>query len=954
MTPLDEHKKNKPSDAETIEENGGRTSWLIAGNVAPVIGVAAEPLFQVVKVAAAGVSQVENQASVIRGKIEDAIGEAQLEDAEKQLAEKLQDLEPLVTLFKSVRTIAESDDDARTFKWDTGEFSKSLNPGLPEITLTMKADAKISFIVDATDTAKPDDIPGTSFHLSASGKISVGAEAEAAFRVLAASGNVSFAYSESVDYGFRVNAQQDKGVPMLLAITAGLTHIDFDVASFDETREALGDDDGYVALETITLERKLDFNAGAKLGVKVPFNVAGVNTSFTVSIANGHELTLKIREQQLLNSTALLVDVDAKQQKEKIAGFTFGLSVGIAALGEDVIDAIKKALKEFGAGLDEVEELVNQSAALEERINLLLPGQYFEKTLLKKIEADTDFKSIFATLLGKDESWSVTDLSDDIKGFASDIVDDFLGLFGGGAITGADSLAEKIKAELLERVGAESDARLGKLDDLLSETHKEAMDAIKAKLDDLTEDKKEDLKKLLRLDDIRNIEKKLLGVIEDVRSQLKKVSTFVSDSASELLSVQIARETKNQSLLTALAQFRFSEEVKAATGASFEAVATARATQLQAASTQYGNLVGKPLKTLNHWVDPSLATLPNGVEFLSGSLKRVRKRTTTGSAAIGFLGLNFSSKKIKSTSIGVERFPDGSVRMGATSKLQNTLSNWKGTRIFDIDAAATFAKGKAANEPTDGMTFRILSREEGKKDEGDITSSDITDYLERLVAIDFVPPQRASAMAAHADAELENTGKHGYEFEVVLDFDEASADAFCKAANTQRDLAVYMARRALLEHHTTLDVYMQVLAGEDWRSMTEEEQDDAFMNVSWNELRKLGETLAMSPAKQGAIRGHFRKLQEYPAHWADGFGALGKLLVTPDLDDEQVEDIVGDFTDGLSPWCKPTPGGTDRASDMTVAFFEAMISFAGEVQGVTLPVSLLKYRQKKDGPATLF
>ncbi|SDE12803.1 hypothetical protein [Kordiimonas lacus] len=939
MTPPDEQATGAAAAAPTqVWKKAYGNPWLIAGKLAPVVGTVAEPLFEVVKAASTGVTAISGDAAALKAKLEATIGSELTDKAEQELAKPLAEIQNITGLFKPVRVVAEGSAAERTIDWNVGDFSKQL-PGtvkLATFALDLSASGSMAFVVDPTDTAAPDSIPGTSFHLTAEGRIGVGAEAQASFSVLSLGASAKFSYMESVDFGFKVDAANDAAVPMLLAMTAGLTQVGFDVTDFEATRSAIGVSDGYVALENITLKRGTDMSAGGNIAATIPFKVGSIKFGISASLVNGKHVTMGVSRE----GASLIVDLNSNESNVKTAGFTFGLSVGIAALGQGVLTEIRTALGDVGKGLDEVEGVINKGLALEDKLNTLLPGQYIEKTVLAKLAADTDFNTLLGKLLGKPAGWTVTDIGDDLGTFIGDKADDVLGLFKNSALaqnTGLTDLAEEIKAELVERVGTGINDQLSKVDDAVTGAQQQLVSDVTEKLNSLDAAVQKEIAKLLHLKDINNFAAKVLGVIEDIRGQLKKVTDYISDDSSELLAVSIARQTENKSLITGLGKFQFSPTAADGTDT------------LAGAQTQYNALLAKPHRTVRGWLDPTVASLPAGVTFLEGSLKGIWQTTRTGTAAVGFLGMDFASSITAQSGVSVVRLPSG-IQLVATADIKRVKKSWWGSRTFDISAASTYALDRAANENTDGMKFTLTSKDGGDPDKGEITAADMQKYLTRLVGIKLVPMDRAQKMIDYGKAN-----GPGEEFTVLLSFDEASADAFCTAMISNYSTAVNCAAQALLANHTYLRAYMGQLFGSDWETtLTDEQQVTKFLKVGFFQIKDMAADISASQAAASQVRESFLILQDMPAKLATAFSALGKIVSTKGLTQAQIEGLVAQYTKGLKPWNNPSYGGKYVASDVTVSFFDALIRFAAAAPNVELPVSVLKYRQQADGPVQFF
>ncbi|MFC4347175.1 hypothetical protein ACFO5Q_04900 [Kordiimonas lipolytica] len=939
MTPPDEQGTAPAAAPTEVWQKSYGNPWLIAGKLAPAVGVAAEPLFDVVKAVSSGVTAISGDAAAIKAKLEATIGSELTDKAEQEFAKPLADIQNITDKFKPVRVVAEGSLEARTFEWNVGNFSKELpaTVKLATFALDMSASASMAFVVDAADTpAAPDSIPGTSFHLTAQGRIGVGAEAQASFSVFSLGASAKFSYMESVDFGFKVDAANDAAVPMLLAMTAGLTQIGFDVTDFEATRSAIGLSDGYVSLETITLERGVDMSAAGNIAATIPFKVGNVKFGISASLVNAKQVTLGVTRE----GASLIVELNSEESSVKTAGFTFGLSVGIAALGQGVLTEIRNGLGDVGKGLDEVEAVVNKGLALEDKLNTLLPGQYIEKTILAKLAADTDFNTLLGKLLGKPEGWTVSDIGTDIGTFIGDKADDVLGLFKStplGQNKDLAALAEQIKTELVSRAGTEINDQLSKVDTAVTEAQQELISKVTGALNSLDTKVQAEIAKLLHLKDINNFADKVLGVIEDIRGQLQKVTDYISDDSSELLAISIARQTENKSLVTGLGKFQFSPTAADGTNT------------LAGAAVEYNALLARPHATVRGWLNPSMATLPDGVTFLEGSLKGLWQHTRTDTAAIGFLNMDFNSALTAQSGVSVVRLPSG-IQMVATADVTRVKKSWWGTRTFDISAASTYAMDRAADENTDGMKFTLTSMEGGDAEKGEITAAEMQSYLTRLVGIKLVPQDRAQAMIDYGKAN-----GPGEEFEVLLSFDQSSADAFCTAMNAQYAVAVDCAAKALLANHKYLRAYMGQLFGADWETALQPEQQvNKFLNAGFFQIQDMANDISASPANAAQVVKTFQNLQEMPGKLANAFGALGQIVTTKGLTKDQLAAKVALYTKGLTPWNNPTYGGNYVASDVTVSFFDALIRFASAAPGVELPVSVLKYRQQAGGPVQFF
>jgi len=933
MTPPDEQGTVPAAAPTEVWQKSYGNPWLIAGKLAPAVGVAAEPLFDVVKAVSSSVTAISGDAAAIKAKLEATIGSELTDKAEQEFAKPLADIQNITDKFKPVRVVAEGSLAERTFEWNVGNFSKELpaTVKLATFALDLSASGSMAFVVDAADTpAAPDSIPGTSFHLTAQGRIGVGAEAQASFSVFSLGASAKFSYMESVDFGFKVDAANDAAVPMLLAMTAGLTQIGFDVTNFQATSGAIGVSDGYVALETITLQRGVDMSAGGNIAATIPFKVGNLKFGISASLVNGKHVTMGVTRQ----GASLIVDLNSNESSVKTAGFTFGLSVGIAALGQNVLSAIRTALGDVGKGLDEAEAAINKGLQLETKLNTLLPGQYIEKTVLAKLAADTDFNTLLGKLLGKPAGWTVMDFGTDLETYIADAADDAVGIFKGTPLT---SLANQIKEELVSRAGTEINSQISKVDTAVTEAQQELISKVTNELNGLDAKVQKGIAKLLHLKDINNFADKVLGVIEDIRGQLQKVTDYISDDSSELLAISIARQTENKSLITGLGKFQFSPTAADGTNT------------LAGAEQQYNALMARPHATVREWLNPSLAALPDGVTFLEGSLKGLWQHTRTDTAAIGFLNMDFNSALTAQSGVSVVRLPSG-IQMVATADVTRVKKSWWGTRTFDISAASTYAMDRAADENTDGMKFTLTSMEGGDADKGEITAAEMQSYLTRLVGIKLVPQDRAQAMIDYGKAN-----GPGEEFEVLLSFDQSSADAFCTAMNAQYAVAVDCAAKALLANHKYLRAYMGQLFGADWETaLPEVLQVNKFLNAGFFQIQDMANDISASPANAAQVIKTFQNLQEMPGKLANAFGALGQIVTTKGLTKDQLADKVALYTKGLKPWNNPTYGGNYVASDVTVSFFDALIRFAGAAPGVELPVSVLKYRQQAGGPVQFF
>jgi|GEM_PF-1755008 len=934
MTPPDEQGTSTPTTAPNqVWQQAYGNPWLIAGKLAPAIGAVAKPLLEVVKVASEGVTAATDDAAAIEAKVEAGIGSALTDKVEQEFAKPLAEIQNITGLFKPVSVVAQGDVTERTIEWNVGTFSKTLPEAvkLATFALDLSASGSMAFVVDpAAPAGAPATSPASSFHLTAEGRIGVGAQAQASFSVFNAGASASFSYMESVDFAFEVSAANGAPVPMLLAMTAGLTQIGFDVTNFDATRGAIGVSDGYVALETVTLTRGVDMSAGGNIAATIPFKVGNLKFGISASLVNGKHVTMGVSRE----GASLIVELNAQESSVKTAGFTFGLSVGIAALGQGVLTAIRSSLGTIGQGLDKVENLIDEGLGLETKLNTLLPGQYIEQHVVSKLESDTDFNTLLGKLLGKPAGWMFSDIGTGLETYISDAADDAVGIFKGTPLTG---LANQIKEQLVERAGTEINDQLGKVDSAVTSAQQQLISDVTTKLNSLDASVQQEIAKLLHLKDINNFADKVLGVIEDIRGQLQKVTDYISDDSSELLAVSIARQTENKSLVTGLGKFQFSP------------TASDGSNTLQGAEATYNALLAKPHATVRDWLNPSVATLPAGVTFLEGSLKGIWQNTRTDTAAVGFLNMDFNSSLTAQSGVSVVRLPSG-IQLVATADVTRVKTSWWGSRTFDISAASTYALDRAADENTDGMKFTLSSKEGGDSEKGEITAGEMQSYLTRLVGIKLVPESRAQAMIDYGKAN-----GPGDEFDVLLSFDQASADAFCTAMNTQYATAVDCAAKALLANHQALRAYMGQLFGANWETALQPEQQvSKFLNAGFFQIQDMANDISAGPANAAQVIKTFQNLQEMPAKLANAFGALGQIVTTKGLTQGQLEAKVALYKKGLTPWNNPTFGGNYVASDVTVAFFDTLIRFAAAAPGVELPVSVLKYRQQADGPVQFF
>ncbi len=921
-----------PTDLKPWTTDDGQP-WLIAGELAPLVGKAAKPLYEITADTAALVNASLSSASMIAGTLEEVMGKLGLEAKVAPYVKALGSLAKLKVIYRPVRDFAdaEANDLESEWKWKDELFPKKIPAEIKPAKFALELKASADFMFKVDQKADTDDIPGTSMRLSVAGSFSASGDASADVSVVSLSGNASVTFTEGVEYGLQVLPKDEAGVPLLVAMTATLYQVGFDVDEFAATRAAFRSVATPVTVKQIKMDRALDLSVGGGLKLDVPFNVGTFTGHVSASFTSAKYAKLKITPDE--DSNGIKVDVDAMRSSTSKTGFGFGVSVGVSALGGATLTKIKGGLGSLGKTLDKVHAVIEENSDLSGKLDELLPGKWVTEKFLSKVDEVDELKDLLGKVVGvKPQEVSSDAIEKALGGVIAEGVDATAGLFGG--IKGSAAMAESVKAALTEVATKAVGSELDKLDGTLKEVHGELVSEVTDALGNLDSEVKEAISKYLDLPQLEASLDKVLEFIDDVRSELKKIADYLSDQSAELFSLSYARSRQKDKSAKALATLVVQDE--------------------DGSGDAYKSLIRAPLKSVSAWIKE---TKPACVDFESGTLKEVRRTVTTNNVAIGLLNLKLASDTVMEQKLSLTYGIDGGLLITDDSKLSTTRSLLGSSRMLEVESAVSFARASKGDDTTaatlasDGLQFRIVF-----KDKDDLDPSEASKYLAPFVTLGIVEQEDLGQLVSMIKA-AEASGQKGYAYSMLVAFDEAASDAICTTAAGNPAKVRKIAAQEWASRSTALNRYLYhnntelKFNGKYWFQLTPAQQGAVLLKVANKAfIKDLSEGYSL--AKAAAFRKDMSNIQSMPGKFASAFSVLGKLHQDDNATEDEIREATKDFVKDLKLWVNPQISIANRPRDVTVAFFAALTALAQEA-GQNPPVAVLKYWGKKDGAAVV-
>lgn len=907
--------------------------WLIAGELAPLVGKAAKPLYEITADSAALVNASLSSASMIASTLDNVMNNLGLAAEVAPYVKALGELSKLKVMYRPVRDFADAqaNDLEAEWKWKDELFSKKISTGteLAKFVLELKASADFMFKVD--QKADTDDIPGTSMRLSVAGSFSASGDASADVSVVSLTGNASLSFSEGVEYGLQVLPKDESGVPLLVAMTATLYQIGFDVDNFAATQAAFRSVVTPVTVKQIKMDRALDLSVGGGLNLEVPFNVGTFTGYVSASFTSAKYAKLTVTPDD--GDSGIKVDVDAMRSSTSKTAFGFGVSVGVSALGGTTLTKIKDGLGSLGTTLDKIHAVIEENSDLSGKLDELLPGKWVTEKILAKVDSTSELKDLLGKVIGiKPQDISSDAIEKALGGVIAEGVDATAGLFNG--IKGSAAMAESVKAALTEVATKAVGSELDKLDGTLTEVHEELVSEVTDALGNLDSKVKQAISKYLDLPQLEADINKVLEFIDDVRGELKKIADYLSEQSAELFSLSYARSRQKDKSAKVLATLLVQDE--------------------QGAGDAYQSLITAPLKSVSAWIKE---TKPACVNFESGTLKEVRRTITTNNVAVGLLNLKLSSDTVIDQKLSLTYGIDGGLLITDDSKLSKTRSLLGSSRMFEVESAVSFARVKKGGATTastlasDGLQFRIVF-----KDKDDLEPSEASKYLAPFVDLGIVEQEDVDQLVTLIKA-AEASGKKGYAYSMLVAFDEAASDAICTTAAANPAKVRKVAAVEWASRSTALNRYLYhnntslKFSGKYWFQLTPAQQGAALLNVITKKFIK-NQSEGYSLAKAASFRKDMTNIQSMPGKFASAFAVLGKLHQDDNATEEEIREATKDFIDDLKLWVNPQISIANRPKDVTVAFFATLAALAEEA-GQKPPVAVLKYWGNKGGAAVV-